>query len=200
MTITQHAPLILASGSAIRQQMLKSVGLTFSVMPSGVEEDSIKTEHGTADIPALALALAGAKALAVSARQPDSYVIGADQICVHNGAILSKPGSYDRAEAQLATLSGGTHQQHSAVVLARGGEIVWQHVATASLTMRVLTPAEIHAYVAADAPLSSCGSYKFEGLGRHLFSRVEGEQDVIQGLPLVPLLATLHAEGVIALG
>jgi septum formation protein len=200
MTITQHAPLILASGSAIRQQMLKSVGLTFSVMPSGVEEDTIKTAHGTADIPALALALAGAKALAVSTRQPDAYVIGADQICVHKGEILSKPGSYDRAEAQLAALSGSAHQQHSAVVLARGDEIVWQHVAAASLTMRALTAGEIHAYVAADAPLSSCGSYKFEGLGRHLFSAVTGEQDVIQGLPLVPLLATLHAEGVIALG
>jgi septum formation protein len=200
MTITQHAPLILASGSTIRQQMLKSVGLTFSVMPSGVEEDTIKAAHGTADIPALALALAAAKALAVSARQLEAYVIGADQICVHKGDILSKPGSYDRAEAQLAALSGSTHQQHSAVVLARGGEIVWQHVATASLTMRALTADEIHAYVAADAPLSSCGSYKFEGLGRHLFSAVTGEQDVIQGLPLVPLLATLHAEGVITLG
>mgnify|MGYP000042895156 CR=1 FL=1 len=147
-----------------------------------------------------ALALAAAKARAVSTRQPDAYVIGADQICVHKGDILSKPGSYDRAEAQLAALSGSTHQQHSAVVLARGGEIVWQHVATASLTMRALTADEIHAYVAADAPLSSCGSYKFEGLGRHLFSAVTGEQDVIQGLPLVPLLATLHAEGVITLG
>lgn len=199
MPIVQHAPIILASGSTIRQQMLKAVGLTFSVVPSGVEEDIIKAAMKDAPIAELAAALARAKTLAVSSQHPDAYTIGADQICEHHGAILSKPGSYDRAEAQLATLAGSTHTQHCAVSVARGGELLWQFHDTATLTMRALSPADIHAYVAADAPLSSCGAYKFEGLGRHLFARVEGDHDVVQGLALVPLLAELHALGVIAL-
>ncbi len=185
-------PLILASGSSIRQQMLKNVGLKFSVVPSAVEEDTIKIAMKDAAIPELALALARAKALAVSSTNPDAYVIGADQICAHGNKILSKPGSYERAETQLAELSGSTHVQHCATVIAQNNTVVWELHDTATLTMRALTPAEIHAYVAADAPLASCGAYKFEGLGRHLFARVEGDHDVIQGLALVPLLAELH--------
>ena len=192
MPIRQSAPLILASGSSIRQQMLKSVGLTFSVVPSGVEEDTIKAAMKDAPIAELAQALATAKTLAVSAQHPDAYTIGADQICVLDGAPLSKPGSYDRAEAQLASMAGKTHAQHCAMTLAKGNTILWQFHDVAHLTMRPLTPAEIHAYVAADAPLSSCGSYKFEGLGRHLFAAVSGDHDVIQGLALVPLLSQLQ--------
>lgn len=196
--VKQHAPLVLASGSAIRQQMLKAVGLQFSVMPSGVDEDALKADAG--DFDQLATALACAKALAVSSGKPDAYVIGADQLCVHGTEILSKPGSYERAEAQLARLSGTSHRQYCGVALTRGNDVVWQHSAHATLTMRTLQPVEIHAYVAADAPLSSCGSYKFEGLGRHLFAAVEGDHDVVQGLPLVALLAALHARGLVTLG
>lgn len=199
MPIAQHAAIILASGSIIRQQMLKAVGLTFSVVPSGIEEDSIKARMADAPVADIALALAGAKALAVSALHPEAYTIGADQICSHHGVIFSKPGSYARAEEQLARLSGSTHEQHCAVVLARAGQLLWQHHDVAHLTMRALSPADIHAYVAADAPLSSCGAYKFEGLGRHLFASVSGDHDVIQGLALVPLLAQLHAHRVIDL-
>ena len=85
------------------------------------------------------------------------------------------------------------------MVLAKGNSILWQFHDVATLTMRALTPAEIRAYVAADAPLSSCGAYKFEGLGRHLFAHVAGDHDVIQGLALVPLLSHLNALGVISL-
>ncbi len=199
MIIAQTAPLILASGSSIRQQMLKAVGLTFSVVPSGVEEDAIKAAMQDAPIPELAAALARAKTLAVSVQHPEAYTIGADQICVLNGAALSKPITYERAEAQLASMSGQTHQQHCAMTLARGKDVVWEFHDVAELTMRALSHGEIHAYVAADAPLSSCGSYKFEGLGRHLFARVVGDHDVVQGLALVPLLSQLHALGIITL-
>jgi len=200
MTITQTAPLVLASGSSIRQQMLKAVGLTFSVVPSGVEEDAIKAAMKDAPIPNLAAALARAKTLAVSVQHPDAYTIGADQICVLHGAPLSKPITYPNAEAQLSLLSGHTHQQHCALTMARGSEVIWEFHDVAELTMRALTPAEIHAYVAADAPLSSCGAYKFEGLGRHLFARVVGDHDVVQGLALVPLLAQLHSLGIVRMG
>jgi septum formation protein len=200
MAITQLQPLILASGSSIRQQMLKAAGLTFSVVPSGVNEDLIKTNMDGEPIALIAQCLALAKTLSVSAKHPDAYTIGADQICVHQGKTLSKPITYPNAEAQLAKLSGHTHQQHCAMTLARGTEIIWEFHDMAELTMRPLMPNEIRAYVAADAPLSSCGAYKFEGLGRHLFARVVGDHDVIQGFALVPLLTTLHSLGVIRLG
>ena len=199
MPIVQHSRLVLASGSSIRQHMLKSVGLTFSVEPSGVEEDTIKAAMKDAPIAALARELARAKTLAVSVRYPDAYTLGADQICVHNGTALSKPGSYERAEAQLAGLAGSTHQQHCAMTLAKGSEVIWEFHDVAQLTMRKLSAADIRAYVAADAPLSSCGAYKFEELGRHLFSAIDGDHDVIQGLALVPLLTQLHSIGAIAL-
>lgn len=196
----QRHPLILASGSSTRQQMLKSMGLTFSVIPSGVDEDDIKNTLKGAEIPALAIGLARAKALSVSVQHPDAYTIGADQLCVHHGRVFSKPGSYAKAEEQLGILAGDTHHQHSGVVIARGAEVIWEYHAHAALTMRALNAAEIRAYVAADAPLAACGAYKFEALGRHLFTRVEGDPDVIQGLPLVPLLAELYARGALVMG
>lgn len=179
--------------------MLKNVGLSFSVVPSGVEEDAIKAQLKGAPIPELAAALARVKTLSVSTQHPEALTIGADQICELEGRILSKPGSYERAEAQLAELSGKTHLQHCAVTLARGPQVLWEYYAPAHLTMRALSPAEIRAYVAADAPLASCGAYKFEGLGRYLFASIEGDQDVIQGLALVPLLAQLQSLGAVKL-
>lgn len=195
--LIQSASLILASGSSIRQQMLKSVGLAFSVVPSGVEEDDIKHAMKGQPIPTLAAALADAKTLAVSRQHPGAYTLGADQICVLQGTPLSKPGSYEKAEAQLAQLCGKTHEQHCAMTLAKGEEILWRFHGVAQLTMHTLTADEIRAYVAADAPLASCGAYKFEGLGRHLFAQVSGDHDVIQGLALVPLLAELRACGAV---
>ena len=214
MLLTHHFPIILASGSVNRQQMLKSVGLQFSVEVSGVDEDALKRGFALDMHPVeKGLALARAKTLAVSARYPDAYTIGGDQICALTQALTSpqggeefprfiifdKPGSHSKAEAQLAQLAGRTHQQHSAVVLAKGAEIVWETVATATLTMRPLTAAQIHTYVAADAPIAAAGAYHFEALGRHLFASVEGDAEVIQGLPLTALVQALHTHGVIAI-
>jgi septum formation protein len=196
----QHfAPIILASGSAIRQQMLRAVGLHFSVEPSGLDEDAVKATVQHLPVGEQAQALARAKALSVSIARPDAYTVGADQMCELDGRIFDKPGTYPNAAAQLTTLAGHTHRQHSGIVLARGEEILWEHHYSASLTMRPLTPQEIDAYVKEDAPLSSCGAYKFESLGRHLFAHVEGDHDVIKGLPLLPLLVQLHLHGVVAL-
>lgn len=199
MGIAHHAPIILASGSTIRQQMLKACGLTFSVEPSGVDEEALSAtlKHGPVEVHALELAKA--KALAVAKNHPEAYVIGADQICCLGERIFSKPGTFDAAEAQLAALQGNTHHQQVGCVIAHGSTIVWQHNASAALTMRPLRAEEIHAYIGSDAPLSSCGSYKFESLGRHLFTKAEGDHDVIKGLPLVALLTALHERKVIGL-
>ncbi len=199
MGIHQHSPIILASGSTIRQQMLKACGLTFSVEPSGVDEEALSATCKGVSVAEHALTLARAKALSVARSHPDAYVIGADQICCLGERIFSKPGSFDAAEAQLADLQGKTHQQQVGCVIARGATIVWETSALASLTMRALSAEEIHAYIGADAPLNSCGSYKFESLGRHLFTKAEGDHDVIKGLPLLALLTALHELKIIGL-
>ena len=199
MPITQHIPIILASGSAARQQLLRAAGLTFSVEPSGVDEEAIAATIAHAPLPQRALALARAKALKVGEKYPDSYTIGADQICAMDGEIFHKPGTHATACAQLAQLAGQAHQQHCGMVLVHQHHVIFEHAAMATLTMRALSAEEIRAYVAADAPLAACGAYHFESLGRHLFSHVEGDHDVIKGLPLVTLLAQLHALKVIAI-
>ncbi len=194
MTITHHTPLVLASGSAIRAQILKACAVQFSVAPSNVDEDDVKHSFDTKThgLEALALELAKAKTLNVSTGYPDHLTIGADQLCVLGEQIFDKPASIANAIQQLQQLSGKTHQQISAVCLARGEEIIWQHVGIAKLTMRELSPIEIENYIRADEPLKSCGSYKYESLGKHLFKQVSGNDDVIKGLPLQALIAELH--------
>lgn len=204
MTITQHTPLVLASGSAIRAQMLKSVGLQFSVSPSGADEDAIKAEMAGASADELGLALARAKGKAVAARYPDAITLSADQLCVFESAgaervIFDKPGTIANATAQLKQLSGQWHTQYSAAVLYRGEEEIFAHVGVAKLHLRELSEEEIVAYLRADDPLASCGAYKFESLGRHLFDEVQGDPDTIKGLPLVAILAKLHEVGAVGL-
>lgn len=199
--ITHHIPLVLASGSAIRAQMLKSAGLKFSVAPSNVDENAIKTAHAEdhSDPYRLATGLARAKAQNVAPAYPEHITIAADQICECEGHIFDKPETRERAQAQLAALAGKTHRQISGCCLARGGEILWEFQASALLTMRVLSEEEIARYIEADMPLKSCGAYHYEALGKHLFTRIEGSEDVIKGLPLQPLIAQLHEMGAIAL-
>ncbi len=179
--------------------MLKAVGLTFSVEPSGVDEEMLQQSVQHLPVPEQALTLARAKTLHVAQQNPDAYTIGADQMCVLGDRIFSKPGTLENAEAHLTALAGKTHQQHCGTVLAKGDKILFEIAAVANLHMRPLTAADIRAYVTADQPTASCGAYKFEALGRHLFSAVEGDQDVIKGLALLPLLNALHAHKVIAL-
>ncbi len=197
--IVQHTQLVLASGSAIRQQMLKGVGLAFSVVPSACNEDLIKDEMADSAPFEIGQALARAKAQAVAPQYPNALTIAADQICELEGEIFDKPGSIEQAEANLARLSGQTHVQHSAVCLMREDEILWEYVDEAYLTMRELSPDDIKAYVELDRPLASCGAYKLEAHGRYLFADIQGDYDVIRGLPLVPLLHCLQQLGAVKL-
>ncbi|MCI5050051.1 MAG: Maf family protein [Rickettsiales bacterium] len=190
----------MASGSAIRAQMLKAVGLHFSVVPSGFDEDKIKEELKDSPVPEQAMRLAVEKAKSVAKDYPDALTIGADQMCELDGQILSKPHVKEKAIEQLRLMRGKTHHQHSAVSLVRGQEVVWSYVAKASLTLRTLSDDEIEAYIEHDQPLQSCGSYRMEGMGRHLMALIEGDSDVIKGLPLTALLAELHGMGAVTLG
>jgi septum formation protein len=194
-------PLLLASGSATRREMLRAVGIPLEIAKAEIDERAIErplVEEGAAP-EQIALALACAKALAVSAAHPGRFVLGADQTLACSGATFHKPADLAAARAQIAALSGRTHELHSAFVLARDGSLIGEGSATARLTMRRLSPDYIAAYVDAigDAALSSVGAYQIEGPGAQLFETVDGDHFTILGLPLFAVLATLRAQGLL---
>lgn len=192
-------PLVLASTSATRAGLLRSVGIALETAAPGVDEASIK-EAAKADGLSpedAALLLAELKARRISDRLPSAVVIGADQILVCEGRWFDKPESRDAAAAQLAALAGQTHRLVTAVLCMRGGVVLWRHVASPRLGMRALSEATIAAYLeaAGEAILGSVGAYQAEGLGVRLFSSIEGEHAAILGLPLLPLLGFLRQHG-----
>ena len=191
--------LVLASGSRIRATLLANARLDFTVDPATVDERAVEAPLLEAGFPPedIAQVLAEAKALDVAGRRLQDLVIGADQVLGLGNARFTKPADMEAARRQLLDLSGKTHELHSAVVLARGSEVLWRHVSTARLTMRALTPAEIGRYLAlaGDAVLSSVGCYQLENVGVRLFERIDGDYFTILGLPLLPLLGELRALG-----
>lgn len=198
--------LVLASGSRTRREMMKSAGLFFSVVPADVDEvamrEALAAEHGDDVVPAedVAEILACAKAEAVSAAHPEALVIGADQVLDCEGEIFAKPAGPQSARQQLLRLRGRAHKLHSAVAIARGGEMVWAHVDTAELVMRDFTPRFLEDYLAlaGDEVAGSVGAYRIEGPGLQLFERVDGDFFTILGMPMLPLLAKLRSLGVVA--
>jgi septum formation protein len=189
-------PLVLASQSRARQTLLANAGINFETVPAEIDERAVQqASHLTApgDIAAL---LAREKSLAVSARLPDRIVVGADQTLALGSRLFSKPAGRAQAAEQLHALAGGTHELHSAVAVARDGKILFSDVTSARMTMRNLSEAEIDGYLdeAGEAVTSSVGAYQLEGLGVHLFERIEGDHFTILGLPLLPLLAFLRSE------
>ena len=192
--------LVLASGSAIRRQLLSNAGLSFEVAPAQIDERAAEEPLLSAGAKPedVALALAMAKALSVSEIRPGDLVIGADQVLDFEGERLIKPADMDAARRQLLRLAGRTHRLCSAVACARGGDIIWQCVDTAALKMRPLQPAAASHYLAraGEAVLQSVGAYQLEGLGVQLFERIEGDYFAILGLPLLPLLGFLRGRDV----
>jgi septum formation protein len=123
-------------------------------------------------------------------------VVGADQTLALGQRLFSKPAGRAQASEQLRALAGQSHELHSAVAVARDGKIVFETTAVARMTMRQLSGADIGAYLdaAGEVVTSSVGAYQLEGLGVHLFERIEGDHFTILGLPLLPLLAFLRGE------
>lgn len=194
-TIALTHPLVLASGSEIRRTMLQQAGIGFMVIKPAVDEESLRAENARLPLPEQALVLARAKAAFVADGQPEALVLGCDQICELDGQILSKPGNHANAVKQLTAMQGREHRQHSAACLYLGEKEIWSAVETATLAVRPLKPVEIDAYLHRDTPYQSCGSYKYEALGKHLFAKVQGNDDVIMGMPLQALLNFLHTHG-----
>ena len=190
------APLILASQSKARQSLLANAGFAFESDPADIYERAIQQSSGLSAPGEVATLLAREKARAVSARHPDQYVIGADQTLALGTRIFNKPAGRAQAADQLRALSGHCHELHSAIAVACDEKILFDHASIARMTMRQLSDAEIEAYLAeaGEAVTSSVGAYQLEGLGVHLFERIEGDHFTILGLPLLPLLAFLRGE------
>jgi septum formation protein len=189
--------LILASASRARARLLRDAGLDIAVAPVGVDEDAIKQSMAQAKASAddVATLLAETKAERGSLRAPGALVLGADQLLACGDTWFDKPPDLDHARAQLRALRGKAHRLHCAAALARDGAVIWRHVERATLHMRDFTDGFLDEYVAAEgeALLGSVGAYRLEGPGVQLFSRIDGDHFVIQGLPLLALLEQLRA-------
>jgi septum formation protein len=196
--------LVLASTSPYRRQMLEQAGLRFRVVSPEVDEAVLKRKLASAQPPAgasdVAVALARAKALAMSARMPSALVIGADQVLALGDELFDKPGNLAGARRQLQRLRGNAHQLHTVVALAEAGGIVWSNISIPTLHMRDFSDAFLDDYLAAAGPaiFGTVGGYEVEGRGIQLFERIDGDHFTVIGLPLLPLLAELRGRGVIA--
>jgi septum formation protein len=192
--------LILASQSRARRALLANAGIAFEAIPAEIDEREIQRVSGLSAPGEIASLLAREKALSVSSRQPDRIVVGADQTLALGKRLFSKPADRAQAAQQLRSLGGASHELHSAVAVARDGKIMFDTVAVAQMTMRQLSEAEIDAYLdqAGDAVTTSVGAYQLEGLGIHLFERIEGDHFTILGMPLLPLLAFLRSQQLLA--
>ena len=191
--------LILASGSQTRQALLKAAGVDFIVQSARIDEQALTAgllSEGK-DPGTIARALAEEKALAVSRQNPHDTVLGGDSVLALGSALIDKSPDLATLRDELCKLSGQTHLLVSAAALAQGGHVVWHHVAEARMTMRVLSETFITDYLAreGEAVLGSVGGYHFEGLGAQLFESVEGDYFSILGLPLLPVLKELRAQG-----
>lgn len=192
-----HQPLVLASRSDIRGKILAAAGLRFEIRPAQLDERAVEAAAGPADAAAAARLLACAKAEAVAASNPGRPVLGADQTLARAAQRFTKPRDRDDAAAQLKALRGRTHELHSALALVHDGEVLFQCIDVARLTMRDVSDRFIDDYLemAGDTALHSVGGYQLEGIGVHLFEKVEGDYFTILGLPLLPLLAFLRRTG-----
>jgi septum formation protein len=193
--------VVLASASRFRAALLDRAGVAFETVPSRIDERAVEQAVGDSGVTPeeLAVILAEAKAVDVGSRFADRLVIGSDQTLSLDGEALHKVADMEEARRRLLTLSGRTHSLHSAVVLARAGEVVWRHNSTARMTMRRLQPAFIGRHLArvGSGVLSSVGAYQIEGEGIQLFERIEGDFFTIIGLPMLPLLDALRRFGAI---
>lgn len=193
-------PLILASKSSARQALLGNAGIAFEAIPAEIDERAIQLASGLSSPGEIAALLAREKATSVSLRHPGQFVVGADQTLALGERLFSKPAGRAPAAGQLQTLAGRTHELHSAVAVARDGETLFADGSLAHMTMRPLDDAAISAYLdaAGEAVTTSVGAYQLEGLGIHLFERIEGDHFTILGLPLLPLLKFLRSERLLA--
>ena len=194
-------PIILASGSAIRAQLLRNAGVPFDVVVPRVDEDAMKMallaeEASPRDI---ADALAEMKARKIADKHPDTMVIGCDQVLAFDNQLLSKPTDQTEAATQLRAMRGQRHMLLSAAVIYHEGSPIWRHVGVVRLRMRDVSDAYLDDYIDRnwDDIRHSVGAYQLEAEGVRLFHSIEGDYFNVLGMPLLELLAFLTLRGVI---
>lgn len=192
--------IVLASQSASRKAMLDAAGVAYEALAADVDEGAIKRELIGIPGGEVALILAEAKALAVSAMMPGRLVLGGDSLVEVCGRSFDKPASREEAAAHLRLFSGQTMLLHSAAVLMRDGMAVWRHTETATLKVRRLSDSFIDSYLDREWPaVSGCvGVFRIEALGVQLFETIEGSHFTVLGMPLLALLGALRAQGELA--
>jgi len=180
--------IILASKSGVRKKILEDNKVICRVEPSNIDEDSIKEsllkEKATPTI--ISKNLAELKANKISQKFINEIVLGADSVIDLEGKIISKPTNRVEALEILNKLNGKTHQLVSSVCISRGGSMIWNYTDKALLTMKNMTALELESYLMkiTDDALYSYNVYQIEGEGRNLFSKIEGDEDTIMGLPI----------------
>lgn len=193
--------IILASGSAIRRQILDGAGLDYEVIVRPVDEAAIKDAMlaENSRLRDIADALAEAKAMRVSRQEP-GLVIGADQIMVMDGELFDKPKDMAEARERLLSMRGKMHELVGAVVICENGAPVWRHMCRTKLRVREFSEEFLDWYLETEgeALTKSVGAYRFEGPGAQLFEKVEGGFFAILGLDLLPVLDYLRTRGVLA--
>ena len=180
--------IVLASKSAVRKKILEDNKITCTVEPSNVDEESIKEsllkEKASPEI--ISKNLAELKANKISQKRTEELVLGADSVIDLRGKIVSKPKNRDEALDILRDLNGQTHHLISSVCISQNGLMIWNYTDKASLTMKQMRDDELISYLAkiSDQALYAYNVYQIEGEGRSLFSKIEGNEDTIMGLPV----------------
>ena len=180
--------IILASESGIRKKILENNGIKCEVIPAKINEDQIKElllkTNSTPEL--ISKNLAELKANKVSERKYDDLVLGADSVIDLNGKLISKPANRDEAFKILQKLNGQKHQLISSVCISKNGSVIWNHTDKASLTMKQMNDEELKTYLTKikDEKLYAYNVYQIEAEGRSLFSKIEGDENTIMGLPV----------------
>ncbi|NNE50811.1 MAG: septum formation protein Maf [Sulfitobacter sp.] len=195
-------PIILASGSEIRAQLLRQAGLAFDIVKPRIDEELVKhalLAEGTSPRD-IADALAELKARKVSEKHPGALVLGSDQVLDYAGKMLSKPADIDAARKQLRSLRGDRHSLLSAAVICEDGQPIWRHVGQVRLRMREISDDYLEDYLTRnwDSVRHAVGCYKLEEEGVRLFSNIQGDYFHVLGLPLIELLNYLILRGELA--
>ena len=191
--------IILASKSASRRAMLDAAGVVYKSIPASIDERAAEAAMGDASPEVIATNLAVAKARAVHRDDPADVVLGSDSLVVVGRRRFDKPDSIEVAADHLRFFSGKEMQLHSGAALVRGGEVIWQGGAKASLHVRELSEEFIQDYLSTEWPaVAGCvGVFRIEALGVQLFERIEGDQFTVLGMPLLPVLSALREHGLL---
>ena len=180
--------IILASKSGVRKKILEKNNIYCEVIPANIDEGSVKEslikENATPKI--ISKNLAELKANKISEKKPKEFVLGADSVIDLNGELISKPKSREEAFDIIQKLNGKKHQLISSVCISKNGSMIWNATDSSNLTMKQLNSDEIKSYLKKinDKELYNYGVYQIEADGKSLFSKIEGDEDTIMGLPI----------------